>query len=386
MLACDTETDALPSGNRTDPELYRSLDNPHESIKSCSKKSRRRSLPVGPVLQSGEDDDDDDGESNGDHLKRERMLFLQKRQQRKLKKRQYSTQTSEEDAGALPSEGSDQEEATSFEINSCSEDLTRPIITFDACSFAHDDDVMLRYMSTSKLSLESISDSSSVLSYATKESSLSDSTESPLLTRIKRQNAVYGSSSSSVFSDTKQSDSQVRTNSPHPVRNTNSPKHTRNTNSPTPVRNANSPIPVRSTSSPIPVRNANSPIPVTNANSPILVRDASSPIASRNANSPSHVRNTDSPHPGRKSCSPNFLRHADSPKSVRSVNSPISVRSSSSPISVRNGQNPDSSPNQATKESRRAENKQDMMNRRITLSKCECISPTDKEQTKRIGK
>ncbi|XP_041358994.1 regulating synaptic membrane exocytosis protein 1-like isoform X2 [Gigantopelta aegis] len=339
LLTCDTETDALPSGNRTDPELYRSLDSPQGGTKIGPKKSRRRSLPVGPVLQSGEDDDDDDCVNNGDHLKRERMLFLQRRQLRKLKKRQYSTQTSEEDAGAPPSEGSDQEGVGSFELNSCSEDLSRPIITFDACSFGRDQDVIPTYFSTSKLSLESISDSSSVLSYATKESSLSDGTESPLLMRIKRQNAVYGSSSSSVFSDTKQSDSQGGANSPSAVRNANSPNHVRNTNSPKPVRNANSPQPVRNTNSPKPSRNANSPIHVRNANSPTPVRNANSPIPVRNANSHS---------------------------------------------SVRNGGSREAGSDERSKDSRHPDNKHEMFNRRITLSKCECINPSDKEQTKRL--
>ncbi|XP_067678903.1 regulating synaptic membrane exocytosis protein 2-like [Haliotis asinina] len=220
--AYDNDGEKIPSGNRTDPELYRSGDTPAEQVQSSGRKHRRRSLPVSHVIRPEEDEDDDEADENGHHWLQERRMLRQKRQLRRLRRRNMpDSRTSEELSAMLTSEGSQQNDENSCEAYSDPDRSDRAPSVRIRKRRASRISIKDRGKSQSAAtSIDYSSESTSDVSYATKESNVSDGACSPtLINKIKRQNAVYCSSSSSVLSDTKHSDTQGGATSPLPTRN-----------------------------------------------------------------------------------------------------------------------------------------------------------------------
>ncbi|XP_046357037.1 regulating synaptic membrane exocytosis protein 1-like isoform X1 [Haliotis rufescens] len=222
----NSDGEKIPSGNRTDPELYRSGDTPAQQVQSSVRKHRRRSLPVSHVIRPDEDEDDDEADENGHHWLHERRMLRQKRQLRRLRRRNMpDSKTSDDLNEALTSDGSRENDENSYEALSDPDRSDRaPSVRIRKRRASR---ISLKDRSKSQSATSAVdysSESTSDMSYATKESSVSDGACSPtLISKIKRQNAVYCSSSSSVLSDTKHSDSQGGPTSPLPVRNVRDP-------------------------------------------------------------------------------------------------------------------------------------------------------------------
>ncbi|KAK6188394.1 hypothetical protein SNE40_004575 [Patella caerulea] len=194
-----SDSEKMPMGNLTDSELIRDMDTSRDFHDLSVRRARRCSLPVTPRSKSF-DEDEDDVDDNQEELHRERLLFRQKRQQRKWRRRYLpSNHFSEESTYEMTSDTND----VPFSSGLSSEERKRPKLKSRYKSLPK---LQLtgKFHSRSKLSLDSMTDDSSALSYLTKDSSISDCANSSLpLNKMQRQDAIYRSSSSSLVSDAK---------------------------------------------------------------------------------------------------------------------------------------------------------------------------------------